>query len=65
MKASFISIMKSNKPKNKIFLNLLNLTSRLSKTFKEKPLDIEFAIDNKKQNLFTSSQIINCKKKKL
>ena len=35
------------KPQNKNFLNLINLTTKLSKVFKYKKLDIEFAIDNK------------------
>ena len=35
------------KPKNKNFLDLINLTTRLSRTFRTNKLDIEFAIDNK------------------
>tara|TARA_B100000282_G_scaffold242449_1_gene185464 strand:+ start:4845 stop:7145 length:2301 start_codon:yes stop_codon:yes gene_type:complete len=53
----------TNKPKNKIFLNLLNLTSKLSKTFKEKPLDIEFAIDNKNRIYLLQARLLIVKKK--
>jgi phosphohistidine swiveling domain-containing protein len=37
------------KPRNKNFLNLINLTTKLSKIFNHNKLDIEFAIDNKKK----------------
>jgi len=35
------------KPRNKNFLNLINLTAKLSRIFNHNKLDIEFAIDNK------------------
>ena len=49
---------KSNKPKNKIFLKLLNLTSKLSKTFRNKPLDIEFAIDKKNRIYLLQARLL-------
>ena len=52
------------KPQNKNFLNLINLTTKLSKVFKYKKLDIEFAIDNKNKVYLLQARPLVVKTKK-